>query len=123
MNYRTPTQTETSGSGLFSKLLDETISSLHRRTGPEALALGKPSEYTVDDKIGGTHTRTVHDPVVHETVLQHAHHEVTPIVNRVREETEIHQSKCSSCHVRWSEARDSAWTFSEGHKTHSDFPN
>merc|ERR1712093_562570 len=60
-------------------------------TGPEALALGKPSEYTVDDKIGGTHTRNVKDAVVHENVLQHAHHEVTPIVNREREETEIHQ--------------------------------
>lgn len=70
--------------------LAQTNASRHE-TGPEALALGKPSEYTVDDKIGGTHTRTVHDPIVHEEVLQHAHHEVTPIVNRVREETEIHQ--------------------------------
>lgn len=60
-------------------------------TGPEALALGKPSEYTVDDRIGGTHTRNVLDAVVHENVLSHAHHEVTPIVNRERNETEIHQ--------------------------------
>lgn len=35
--------------------------------------------------------RTVKDAVVHENVVQHAHHEVTPIVNREREETEIHQ--------------------------------
>jgi len=62
-----------------------------KEDGPAALALGKPSEYTVDDRIGGTHTRNVLDAVVHENVLQHAHHEVTPIVDREREETEIHQ--------------------------------
>lgn len=62
-----------------------------KETGPEALALGKPSEHIIDDKIGGTHTRNVKDAVLHENVQQHAHHEVTPIVDRQKEETEIHQ--------------------------------
>jgi len=62
-----------------------------RDDGPAALALGKPAEYVVDDKIGGTHTREVKDAVVHENVLQHAHHEVTPIVNRERTEVEVFQ--------------------------------
>lgn len=81
-------------SGLRDKSVRETLQTTNasrQETGPEALALGKPSDYTVDDRIGGTHTRTVHDPIIHENVIQHAHHEVTPIVNRVREETEIHQ--------------------------------
>lgn len=62
-----------------------------KEDGPAALALGKPAEYNVDDKIGGTHTRNVKDAVVHENVLQHAHHEVTPIVNRELHQTEVHQ--------------------------------
>ena len=33
------------------------------RDGPAALALGKPSEYTVDDRIGGTHTRAYLAPL------------------------------------------------------------
>lgn len=55
--------------------LSHSLASLARLVhsdGPAALALGKPAEYVVDDKIGGTHTREVKDAVVHENVLQHA---------------------------------------------------
>jgi len=68
--------------------------SLHQSTGNDgvaALADGTPAQTTVDDKIGGTHTRNVKDAAVHENVQRHAHHEVTPVVDRQRDETEIHQ--------------------------------
>ena len=38
-----------------------------------------------------THTRNVKDAITHENISKHSHHEVTPIVNRERDETEIHQ--------------------------------
>lgn len=60
-------------------------------TGAESLADGQPSEVIVDDRIGGTHTRKVNNAVTHETIDRHAHHEVTPVVDRVRDETEVHQ--------------------------------
>lgn len=60
-------------------------------SGVEALADGKATEHTVDDRIGGTHTRNVKDAVVQENVSRHAHHEVTPIVDRERNETEVFQ--------------------------------
>merc|ERR1712093_660114 len=60
-------------------------------SGTEALADGQPAEHQVDDRIGGTHTRNVKDAVTEENVSRHAHHEVTPVVDRERDETEIHQ--------------------------------
>jgi hypothetical protein len=55
-------QTDTSGLLLDSlnafQASPLTAKRVQKRTGPEALALGKPSEYIVDDKIGGTHTRS-----------------------------------------------------------------
>merc|ERR1712029_233360 len=59
-------------------------------SGTEALADGQPAEHQVDDRIGGTHTRNVKDAVTEENVSRHAHHEVTPVVDRERDETEIH---------------------------------
>jgi len=69
-------------------------SSLHSgdsKDGVATLADGRPSETIVDDKIGGTHTRNVKDAVTHENVTRHAHHEVTPVVGRERDEVDIHQ--------------------------------
>jgi len=74
---------KTTGTGTSTKNVEA--------TGPESLADGRPSEVTVDDRIGGTHTRNVKDAVTHERIERHAVHEVTPIVDRTRDETEIHQ--------------------------------
>jgi len=60
-------------------------------SGVTALADGKPSEVIIDDRIGGTHTRNDKDAVTHENINRHAHHEVEAVVNRNREEVEIHQ--------------------------------
>lgn len=80
-----------SSSDKTSKYNSEAGATSTQSTGAAALADGQPSETIVDDRIGGTHTRNVKDAVTHESVARHAHHEVTPIVNRTRDETEIHQ--------------------------------
>ena len=51
----------------------------------------KPDHWDLPDVDGTILCRNVLDAVVHENILSHAHHEVTPIVNRERNETEIHQ--------------------------------